>query len=403
MSKPFKMYRKIFVFSFGSAFGNKYNKASCVTPRRTKAWFFAVLLLLAGCVPTQKPIVLGLAVNLSGRGGTAGEYIRDGAMLAVRDINEKGGVHGRKLQLLVKDDQGSEEGVIAANENLLSSGVLAIIGHSVSDHTITAHRFLMGKSTLLITGYTATEKLSGMDDHFFRTSVDVKMYGEATSKLLEEKKSKVVAVVMDLANKSFVQEYLTQTAHHFKGRLVPVMMNSSGKISYQSIAKQINQLKPDTVLLLNEVSVCGVLSQMLRRGGYRGKLVATLWAQTPDLMRYGGKSVEGLSLVTFIDPQLDNPRYRAFEGRMKSIFGKKATARSVRAYEIVEILASGAEAILSKGKDLYYQELKRALIGGKFHTVMGELRFQKSGDVLRPVYEVMVQDGQFIRKSRLLY
>ena len=55
--------------------------------------------------PAEEPIKIGLSVNLSGRGGMSGEHIRDGAMLAVRDVNERGGINGRPLELLVRDDE----------------------------------------------------------------------------------------------------------------------------------------------------------------------------------------------------------------------------------------------------------------------------------------------------------
>jgi hypothetical protein len=78
-----------------------------------------ILILLTTCNRQQPPIEIGLAINLSGRGGDAGEHIRNGALLAVRAINEAGGINGRTIELLIRDDKNTEKGVEEAARSLL--------------------------------------------------------------------------------------------------------------------------------------------------------------------------------------------------------------------------------------------------------------------------------------------
>jgi len=68
-------------------------------------------LFICSCNPPPEPIKIGLAINLSGRGGEAGEHIRDGALLAIEKVNVRGGINGRPLELLVRDDENSDEGI----------------------------------------------------------------------------------------------------------------------------------------------------------------------------------------------------------------------------------------------------------------------------------------------------
>ncbi len=157
-------------------------------PSLCRLFFFCfVLFFFLSCNQQQAPIKIGLAINLSGRGGEAGEYIRDGALLAIEEINSSGGVNGRLLELLIRDDQNSDEGIKNADESLINEDVVAIIGHSISANTIKAYPYVTSRNILLISPYAATTQLSSKDDFFLRTSVDCALYGEKMAALLQKK------------------------------------------------------------------------------------------------------------------------------------------------------------------------------------------------------------------------
>lgn len=141
----------------------------------------------------------------------------------------------------------------------------------------------------------------------------------------------------------------------------------------------------------------GVALQKLTNSGYKGLYVATLWAQTPELLRYGGRAVEGLQIVSFIRPDNHSPQWLLFSEKMEAQFEKKATARSVRAYELIMILADA----LRRCPSVTPAELKQALLAGDYQTLMGQVHFDEFGDVKRPVYQIIVRDGAFCTVKEL--
>lgn len=350
---------------------------------------FSILLFLLSC-QQQSPIKIGLSINLSGRGGAAGEHIRDGALLAVDEINNDGGINGRPLELLIRDDQNNDAGVKKADESLVEEGVVAIIGHSYSSNTLKAYPFVTSHDTLLITAYTATTELSGRDDMFFRTSVDCTLYGKKMAALLK-KNAQSVVFLMDMTNAAFVKDYANSVKDHFSGTIREVQFESREPADWTSIIDELLSSQPDAIVLLTEASMTGVALQKLKAAGYGGDTIGSIWTQTPGLMRHAGNSAEGLSLVTFIDPDNNLPAFRDFSKQIKERFHKNATARSTRAYEIVMILADA----LRRSAHINSTELKKALLAGRYNTLMGQLKFDQYGDVVRPVYEVIVQGKQF--------
>lgn len=352
---------------------------------------FVLLFFLTSCDQQQPPIKIGLAINLSGRGGEAGEHIRDGAILAVENINNAGGINGRPLELLVRDDQNSDEGIRKADESLIGEGVVAIIGHSFSSNTVKAYPLVTSRDTLLITAYTAASGLSGQDDLFFRTSVDCALFGKKTALLLQQKEVQSVAFLMDMTNAEFVLDYTKHVRKHFTGPVTEVKFSSRGKTDWDRIIDELLEPRRDAIVLLTEASMTGIALQKLAATDFRGSRFATLWAQTPELLRHAGNSVEGLSIITFIDPDNHRPAYLSFAKEIEEKFHRKATARSTRAYEMVMILADA----LGRCPAINSGELKKALLAGEYDTLMGHVKFDRYGDVVRPIYEVIVREKQF--------
>jgi len=357
--------------------------------------FFLLSVLLGSCKRTPEPINIGLAINLSGRGGMAGEHIRDGALLAAREVNEGGGINGRPLVLLVRDDANNEDQIKKVDQSLINEGVAAIVGHSYSSNTITAYPLVTSQNTLLLTAYTATNKLSGQDDLFLRTSVDCTLYGQKTAELFKRRGVKSVAVLMDMANAGFALDYVKYLKEYFAGTVTEVHFKSKKDEDWPRITREVLAAGPDMVLSLAEASMTGVAAQKLRKAGYNGPFTASIWAQDPTLLDIGGKAVDNMAIITFIPEENSRPEYLAFAGRLQREFKEEANARSARSYELIMILADA----LKRCRVINAQELKRQLLAKKYETLLGEVEFDQYGDVIRTIYEVVVSDGHFRTKG----
>jgi len=371
----------------------KERKRFCLWQYCVAIFAFLVFSLLPGCRSRidSPPIKIGLAINLSGRGGLAGEDIRDGALLATEQINRNGGINGRLLELLVRDDGNTPLGIQAVDEDLLASGVTAVIGHSTSGNTLIAYPIITSHDTLLITPYAATNKLTGLDDLFFRTQVNCDLYGKKGAELLQRHGVRSVAVLLDMSNPDFVVDWKQSLQKYFSGTIYPVEFHSDQPVPWSTLIKKLLESNPDGILLLTEASMTGVALQKLAAAGFSGRRYATVWADTPQLLRYAANSADGLSIITFIDPDNNRPTYQAFSRAMEKQFRKKANARSSRAYEVVNILADA----LRRAPDISTESLKKALLAGRYETILGAVRFDRYGDVDRPVYEVVVSKNQF--------
>lgn len=357
----------------------------------------AFVALVSSCDRNSQPIKIGMSINLSGRGGVTGEHIRDGAMLAVDEVNKNGGINGRPLYLLVRDDENSDEGIRKADESLVKEGVVAIIGHSYSSNTIKAYPYITSSGTLMLTAYTATTSLSGKDDLFLRSSIDCNLYGIKTAALLAEKNVMAVSFLMDMNNADFVNDYVEQVQKNYQGGVTTVQVKSKEKVNWDKVANDLMANNAQAIVMLTESTMTAMAAQELKSRNYNGAIIATPWAQSPELIRIGGPATEGISIITFIDPDNRRPEYLKFSENLQRYFGKPATARSARAYEMINMLAQA----LGTCKNITANELKAELLKGQYNSILGPVSFDRFGDVQRPVYEIVLKNGRFTNAGEI--
>ncbi|WP_456432195.1 ABC transporter substrate-binding protein [Thermosulfuriphilus sp.] len=350
------------------------------------------LIILWGCEEFRdQSIKVGLAVDLSGPGGITGEYIRNGVMLAIREINDSGGINGRRLKLIIKDDGGTPQGALAADEQLVAQGVVAVLGHSTSTPTVAAHAFLSSKGILQLTAYASTSELSGRDDLFFRTCVDTRLYARGISRYLEERNYKQVVALLDLRNTAYSMDLFRHLVMLFSGKLDYVSYRGN-VVRSEEVVKRILSYRPQVVLLLTDTYTTALFVQKLRARGFRGDFVATIWAQSPELKEFGGQAAEGLRLITYVACQQQTEAYLELKKRVSEHLHHPLTAWTATGYELVEILAQALRTCPEPEASC----LKEALLKQTFRTVLGEVHFDPYGDVIRPLYLVELKDGHFV-------
>ena len=90
---------------------------------------------LAACGSGNRPLKVGLAGPFS---DDVGAPMRRAAELAVEEINASGGVNGRPLELVIRDDYGDPDSAVAVATALVDADVVAVVGHVYSGPTLAA-------------------------------------------------------------------------------------------------------------------------------------------------------------------------------------------------------------------------------------------------------------------------
>ncbi len=129
-----------------------------------------VIVLIVVRSLRSRAFLLGFAGELTGRHAGMGVDGRDGAILAVDEINKTGGINGRKIKLIIKDDKGDPEVARRVDVELIKQGVVAIIGHITSGQTAAVLEQINKANVVLISPAASSIQFSGQADFFFVSS-----------------------------------------------------------------------------------------------------------------------------------------------------------------------------------------------------------------------------------------
>ena len=177
-----------------------------------------VITTLIGC-DRKKPIKIGFAGCLTGRLSDLGTAGRNGVMLAVEQINETGGINGRPVELIVKDDKQDPDVAIQVDKELIEEGVVAIIGHMTSAMSVAVVPLMNKEKMLIISPTTSTNELTGIDDYFFRimppNKAETDHLAHYTLNVMGLRK---MVCVYDLSNLAFTEGWYRNFKSEFENR-----------------------------------------------------------------------------------------------------------------------------------------------------------------------------------------
>jgi branched-chain amino acid transport system substrate-binding protein len=376
--------------------------------RRWSAWLVPLGLLIvlgAGSLAScsgQKPLRVGFAAQLSGVQGELGVQERNGVQLAVEEVNAAGGIDGRPIDLIVKDDLGTAEGARTADRELLDAGVAAVIGHATSQATLAGLTVTDPARVVMLSPTATTPELSGRDDYFFRVvqaGIAPSQFAEHLGGRLGQKR---VAVIYDTDNAGYSTGYLRAFLDKFRslgGRMAAeASFSSRAQPDFMPLVARLRASDPDGLLVIASDIDTALIAQRTRLMGWQIPLSTTAWAQTETLINDGGKAVEGMQIEISSAASLSpkTPRYLTFLSRYRARFGQTPSFGAVAGYDSAQVLAAALRKTDGKAQDL-----PQALLGIKnFQGLNDVFSFDAHGDVDRPIHFGVIRDGTYVSVER---
>lgn len=362
-------------------------------PVRCLLLLILLLLSLTGCEQSQ-PISIGFLGGLSGRVADLGLSGRNGATLACEEINRAGGINGRKLELILADDQQDPQTARAEVQRLVDEGVLAIVGPMTSAMAMATVDLVNKHQVVMLSPTVTTEELTGKDDYFLRVCSGTDQYSANMARhLVKFQQVGNVAVVYDLNNRAFTESWFLGFKRELEnqgGALVTAETYRSGpEAHFSDLAKTLSQNHPDAILSIASAMDTAMLSQQLRKQGFQKIIAGPSWSATEQLLNMGGQAVEGVILCQFFDRLSKNPAYLDFLQQYRKRFREEPGFVTVAAYDAVNLLASAMRQ--KQGKNLKASILQHRSFSG----LQQSFSLNQYGDAIRKSYITMVKDGNF--------
>jgi branched-chain amino acid transport system substrate-binding protein len=356
---------------------------------------FCIILLALACSPSG-PVKLGFLGGVTGRVADLGIAGRDGARLAVDLRNQAGGISGRKVLLLIRDDKHDMDIAKRQAQDLIDEDVSAIIGPMTSQMAM-AITPVMNKAKVVAVAPTATtEALSGKDDYFFRITATTKVFATANANYqIKNKRMNRVAAAYDLGNRSYSEMWLNNFADAMAaggGEVVSKVGFTSGKVeSYSKIAKELLSAQADGIVIVANAVDASLLCQQIRKLDADMPITLSDWAAQERLIELGGKAVEGVTVGQTFDRENEAPRYLEFRKVYKERFGREPGFAGVDAFDAANLVM---DALARRTGET---TLKQAILASSpYNGLQGPIAMNAFGDVQSKKYSIsVVKDAKF--------
>jgi branched-chain amino acid transport system substrate-binding protein len=358
--------------------------------------FVGVALGVCSCEKSE-PIKIGFSATLTGGGGEFGTRCRNAAQFAVDEINHNGGIKGRQIVLIPRDDKNDPEAARQADQELIDEGVVAIIGHPTSSMTLASISLINEKKMLMISPIASAPELTGIDDYFLRAIPDNRAIShEHALYTYHTLKARNVACVIDLSNEGFTMTYFTNfktTYEHIGGTTVHAVKYTTGaNVDYGNLVDQLLSFNPDCVFIITNAMDAAMICQHLAKRQYTKSIMAQGWALAEEFITNSGKSSEGVIIPVFIDLNSTENEYLAFKDKFTKFYKGERQWGEIVTYETVMVLRDA----LMKAETLTPDELKKHILAQKtFHGLQKDFSIDQYGDGKRDVFWLQVRDSQF--------
>jgi branched-chain amino acid transport system substrate-binding protein len=362
----------------------------------------ATILTASGCTQKTKQqeyITIGALLPLTGEDSDEGFRALNGLYLAKKEINENGGILGKKLDVIILNDRGDEEYVVQQYYKLKEKGVSAIIGSSYSGVTIALAKAAEKDGMPVISPTASNPDVTKGRKNVFRAIFIDDYQAEVMAYFAYNSLNAKTAVVLNNKTNDGLRQIVEIFAESFKERGGQVVATEPyfSMNDFAGILRKYAADPPDVIFCPEDY----VPAAKLVNAAYEARLVNTriLGSDAWDgLLAYvhhdAMKNVYYSAPFSFDDP---DEKVVQFVRKYFDAFSQMPLSGSAGAYTCVYILSEAIKKAGSAGKDAVISAIKE----NELDSVIGRIRFDENNNPHTNVYIIQIKGGEYSTYEKL--
>ncbi len=338
----------------------------------------AVAFALAAS-PVQAQVKVGVAGPITGEYAAFGKQMTDGAELAVADINAKGGVLGQQIVLEKGDDACDAKQAVSVANKFASDGVKFVDGHFCSSTSIPASKVYAEEGILQITPASTNPKFTEEGSwNTLRTCGRDDQQGKVAGHLLAtEFKDRKIAILHD--NSTYGKGIADETKKNMnaEGKMEALYQPYvPGERDYTALVSRLKEAGIDVIYFGGYHTEIGLIARQAKEQGLKATLVGPDSLTAKELWQISGDAGEGL-IFTFPSDPRTRPTAMDVVKEFKAK-GIDPEGYVLYTYASMQLWAEAATKAGSLDGKKIAETIKA---GGEWPTVLGNLGYDKKGDV----------------------
>ncbi len=368
-------------------------------------------LLLASCgtaAPKEDVIKVGVIAELTGDIPAVGASCKNAAELAVKEINDAGGleVGGKKykIELYIEDNAGkADQSASAASKLITQQNVVAIVGPNASRYAIPASEIAESSKVVLISPWSTNPRTTLVGDtteskkYVFRAAFIDPFQGRVVAKFaLDNLGAKTAAVLFDVAsdyNKG-IAEFFKQTFEENGGTVVAYETYTTGDKDFSAQLTKIKDTNPDVVFLPNYYSEVPLQIQQAHRLGITAPFLGSDSWGSAELLSLCGADCEGYYFSTHYAADAATPVATKFIDAYKTAYGTTPDDVAALTYDSFGLLWNALQLAGAVDRESVRTGMSKIT---NYEGVTGNMAFQAgSGDPIKSAVILQIKGDKFV-------
>lgn len=364
--------------------------------------------LIAGCGDSgSKDIKIGMVYELTGNTASYGTSAANGAKLAFKEINAKGGVLGKQIQIITADNKGEpSESTSAMAKVITQDRVAAVTGFTVSSCGIAASAVAEANKIPFVAAATVNPRVTVDDqtgkvkDFTFRACFIDSFQGTVGANFaLNTLKAKKAAILTD--NSSDYSKGLTQifknTFTAGGGQILVEEAYLQKDQDFKPILTKIKAQNPEILYIPGYYEDVGKIVKQARELGITIPVLGADAWDSPKLVEIGGpQPLNNTYFTNFYSVEDKNPTSNAFVEAYKKEYGQTPDSMAAMGYDAAYLLIDG----IARANSTDPNKIREALAATQnFKSVSGDMKLNATHDAVRGVVIIEMKDGKQVYKE----
>jgi len=344
--------------------------------------------------PVANDIPVGLYGAMSGSEASFGQATMQGVKLAAEEINASGGVLGKKIRLVIEDDQGkAEEAASAVTKLITRDNVIAIIGENSSNQSLAAAPICQSNGIPMISPSSTNPNVTKKGDYIFRVCFTDPYQGKALATFVRQNLNATKAAILrDNKNDYSVglAEVIRAEFTRLGGTIVAEQSYSGGDNEFRPQLTAIKSAGPEVLFVPGFYTDAGQIALQARDLGITVPLVGGDGWDSPTVISIGGKAVDGCYFSDHYFVGEERPAVQRFVGEINKRTGKNPDANSALGYDALYILTNAIKAAGSLDRKAIRDHIATTK---QYAGVSGVITMGPDRDPIKPVAMIKIDGG----------
>jgi len=352
-------------------------------------------LLLAAIAQGTEPIKIGHYASLTGKDAEFGIATRKGILLAVEEINAKGGVLGRPLEYHVEDIQSKQGESATAVKKLISRDkVVAIFGGNASTNSLEAGPICQNAKIPMMAISSTNPKVTEIGNYIFRICFIDPFQGAVLAKFARDSLHAQRVALLTAVNSPYsvgLSAVLREDFARRGGAIVAEQKYMEGDKDFRAQLTAIRTAHPDVIAATGFYAEAALICIQARALGLDVPFIGGDGWEAPQLIELGGKAVENTYYSTYFSAENNTPEVRAFTRRYRARWdGEAPEGVSALGYDAMYLVAAAMErAGAADGA-----KLRDAIVATKdFPGVTGRTTIDEKRNSAKAAVMLVVKNG----------